>query len=119
MTSGLVHLVAPKAKILPLKAFSSNGTGNLSNIVAALYYAVQNKANVVNMSFDLSYPSPALSQAISYANKAGVVLVAAAANQHTSPPVYPSPISRPAPRLPSTPTRATPPPSSTSTSVYF
>jgi len=34
MTSGLVHLVAPKAKILPLKAFSSNGTGNLSNIVA-------------------------------------------------------------------------------------
>src|SRR5216683_3060076 len=40
MTAGLVHLVAPKAKILPLKAFSSNGTGNLSNIVAALYYAV-------------------------------------------------------------------------------
>jgi len=29
------------------------GTGNLSNIVSALYYAVQNKANVpVNMSFD-------------------------------------------------------------------
>src|SRR5215469_11901800 len=69
MTSGLVHLVAPKAKILPLKAFSSNGTGNLSNIIAALYYAVKNNANVVNMSFDLSYSSPALSQATSYANK--------------------------------------------------
>lgn len=53
MTSGLVHLVAPKAKILSLKAFSSNGTGYLSNIVAALHYAVQNHANVVNMSFDL------------------------------------------------------------------
>lgn len=93
MTSGLVHLVAPNAKILPLKAFSSNGTGNLSNIVAALYYAVQNKANVVNMSFDLSYPSPALSQAISYANKAGVVLVAAAGNESTSARVYPASIS--------------------------
>ncbi len=93
MTSGLVHLVAPKAKILPLKAFSSNGTGNLSNIVAALYYAVQNKANVVNMSFDLSYPSPALSQAISTANKAGVVLVAAAGNESTSARVYPAAIS--------------------------
>jgi subtilisin family serine protease len=93
MTSGLVHLVAPKAMILPLKAFSSNGTGNLSNIVAALYYAVQNKANVVNMSFDLSYPSPALSQAISYANKAGVVLVAAAGNEGTSARVYPASIS--------------------------
>jgi subtilisin family serine protease len=93
MTSGLVHLVAPKAKILPLKAFSSNGTGNLSNIVAALYYAVQNKANVVNMSFDLSYPSPALSQAISYANNADVVLVAAAGNEDTNARVYPASVS--------------------------
>jgi subtilisin family serine protease len=93
MTSGLVHLVAPQARILPLKAFSSNGTGNLSNIIAALYYAVQNKANVVNMSFDLSYPSTALSRAVSNANKAGVVLVAAAGNENTSALVYPASIS--------------------------
>jgi hypothetical protein len=90
MTSGMVHLVAPHAKILPLKAFSSNGTGQLSNIIAALYYAVQHKANVVNMSFDLSSPSLALSQAVSYANKAGVVLVAAAGNESTNSPVYPA-----------------------------
>jgi len=90
MTSGLVHLVAPNAKILPLKAFSSNGTGYLSNIVAALYYAVHNHANVVNMSFDLSSSSPALNQAVTYANKAGVVLVAAAGNENTSARVYPA-----------------------------
>src|SRR6267143_827836 len=90
MTTGLVHLVAPNAKILPLKAFSSNGTGYLSNIVAALYYAVQHHANVVNMSFDLTSSSSALNQAVSYANKAGVVLVAAAGNESTSAPVYPA-----------------------------
>jgi subtilisin family serine protease len=90
MTTGLVHLVAPKAKILPLKAFTSNGQGYVSNIVAALYFAVQNHANVVNMSFDVSSPSPALSQAISYANQAGLVLVAAAGNESTSAPVYPA-----------------------------
>jgi subtilisin family serine protease len=90
MTSGLVHLVAPKAKILPLKAFSSDGTGYLSNIVAALYYAVQHHANVVNMSFDLTFSSPSLTQAVTYANKAGVVLVAAAGNESTSAPVYPA-----------------------------
>ncbi len=90
MTSGLIHLVAPRAKILPLKAFSSDGTGNLSNIIAALYYAVQHHANVVNMSFDIPAFSPALNQAAAYANKAGVVLVAAAGNGSTSAPVYPA-----------------------------
>ncbi|MGB2900793.1 MAG: S8 family serine peptidase [Candidatus Acidiferrum sp.] len=90
MTSGLIHLVAPRAKILPLKAFSSDGTGNLSNIIAALYYAVQQHANVVNMSFDVPAFSPALNQAAAYANKAGVVLVAAAGNGSTSAPVYPA-----------------------------
>jgi subtilisin family serine protease len=90
MTTGLVHLVAPRARILPLKAFTSAGTGYLSNIVAALYYAVQNQANVVNMSFDVSTPSAALSQAVSYANQNGVVLVAAAGNENTSAPVYPA-----------------------------
>jgi len=93
MTSGLVHLVAPKTKILPLKAFSANGTGYLANIVAALYYAVQHGANVVNMSFDLTSSSPSLNKAVSYANKAGVVLVAAAGNENTNAPVYPAAIS--------------------------
>jgi len=90
MTTGLVHLVAPTAQILPLKAFSANGQGYLSNIVAALYYAVQHNAKVVNMSFDVSTPSQALSQAIAFANQSGLVLVASAGNENTSSPVYPA-----------------------------
>jgi subtilisin family serine protease len=77
-------------RILPLKAFSSDGTGYLSNIVAALYYAVQNHANVVNMSFDLTSSSPSLNHAVYNANKAGVVLVAAAGNENTNAAVYPA-----------------------------
>jgi subtilisin family serine protease len=90
MTTGLVHLAAPRAKILPLKAFSSNGTGYLSNIVAALYYAAQHQANVVNMSFDVSTASASLNQAIAYANQNGLILVAAAGNESTSAAVYPA-----------------------------
>ena len=93
MTAGLIHLAAPTAKILPLKAFSANGTGYLSNIIAALYYAAQNNANVVNMSFDLTTSSTALSAAISYANQSGVVLVASAGNGSTSARVYPASLS--------------------------
>ena len=90
MTAGLIHLVAPNAKILPLKAFSANGTAYLSNIIAALYYAQQHGANVVNMSFDLSVPSSALSNAVSRLNQSGLILVAAAGNENTSARVYPA-----------------------------
>ncbi len=93
MTAGLIHLTAPTAQILPLKAFSANGQGNLSNIVAALYYAVQHNANVVNMSFDTTVPSPALSAAIAYANQSGVILVASAGNENSSARVYPASLS--------------------------
>jgi Subtilase family len=90
MTTGLVHLVAPTAKILPLKAFSANGTGYLSNIIAALYYAAGHNANVVNMSFDIPSQSAALNAAVSYANSQGLILVSAAGNESTSSPVYPA-----------------------------
>ncbi len=33
MTAGIVHLVAPQAKIMPLKAFRANGTGYDSDIL--------------------------------------------------------------------------------------
>lgn len=92
MVLGVVHMVAPRAMLMPLKSFSANGTGNLSNILAAIYYAVQNKANVINMSFDFgsgTYSSE-LAQAIAYAEKNGVTCVASAGNEGESVAVYPA-----------------------------
>src|ERR1700741_1623110 len=68
MTAGIVHLVAPQAKIMPLKAFSANGTGYDSDVLRAIYYAVKNGAKVMNMSFDFSIYSPERARAFSYAN---------------------------------------------------
>lgn len=87
---GVIHLVAPTAKILPLKAFHADGTGYLSDIIHALYYAVQNKANVINMSFDFMNPSNELGKAITYANNHSVVLVASAGNDGKQETVYPA-----------------------------
>src|SRR6266513_2598056 len=42
MVMGVIHLVAPTAQLLPLKTFKSDGTGSLSDILQAIYYAVQN-----------------------------------------------------------------------------
>ena len=90
MTAGVVHLVAPQAKIMPLKAFKADGTGYDSDVLRAIYYAVKNGANVLNMSFDYTTYSPELARAISYANNQGVVSVASAGNQGKRAVVYPA-----------------------------
>jgi subtilisin family serine protease len=90
MTAGIVHLVAPTAKIMPLKAFSSNGTGYLSNIIRAMYYAVQHHSNVISMSFSFSSPSQEMNRAIRNATNSGVICVASAGNNGLDEVVYPA-----------------------------
>ena len=89
MTAGIVHLVAPQAKIMPLKAFSANGSGYDSDVLRAIYYAVKNGAKVLSMSFDFTSYSPELANAIKYANNNGVVSIASAGNDGQQIMVYP------------------------------
>lgn len=91
MVLGIVHLVAPTAQLLPLKAFKSDGTANLSDILRAIYYAVQQgNANVINMSFDTKTASTELQNALDYANQLGVTSVASAGNDGAQETVYPA-----------------------------
>jgi hypothetical protein len=94
MVAGIVHLVAPTAKILPLKAFSADGTGYASNIIRALYFATAQGSKVVSMSFSFSSSSSAMSDAINYANSNGVICVAAAGNEGEQIQVYPASFSQ-------------------------
>jgi subtilisin family serine protease len=89
MTSGIVHLVAPQAKIMPLKAFTASGTGYESDVLRAIYYAVQNGATVLNMSFDFTTNSQELATAVKYASSKGVISVASAGNDGRYAFVYP------------------------------
>lgn len=90
MTAGVVHLVAPQAKIMALKAFGANGAGYDSDVLRAIYYAVQHGAKVLSMSFDYASYSPELARAIKYANSKGVVSVASAGNDGQRTLVYPA-----------------------------
>ena len=90
MVAGLIHLVAPSAKIMPLKAFNADGSGDEANIVRAIYFAADNKAHVINMSFGLPNISDALMKAINYANRKGVICVASVGNDAQTALVYPA-----------------------------
>lgn len=90
MVAGIVHLVAPTAKIMPLKAFRVDGTSNLSDIIRAIYYAADNGANVISMSFTIAQSSPGLQAAIQYALNKNVITVAAAGNDAQKTLVYPA-----------------------------
>src|SRR2546422_6667019 len=88
MVAGIIHLVAPTAQIMPLKAFKADGTSNLFDILRAIYFAVDHGAKVINMSFSMVNSSPELVRAINYANGHGLICVSSAGNtrseEHTS-----------------------------------
>jgi len=90
MVAGLIHLVAPGAQIMPLKAFQADGSADESNVIAAIYYAADHGASVINMSFGFPDISDALMKAINYASRKGVVCVASVGNESKAALVYPA-----------------------------
>jgi subtilisin family serine protease len=93
MVAGVVHRTAPEALILPLKAFRSDGTGYLSDVLRALYYAADQKAKVINMSFDFTSTSHELERAILYVHAKKIITAAAAGNNGQRTVVYPAGLS--------------------------
>ncbi|MBX2994631.1 MAG: S8 family serine peptidase [Bdellovibrionaceae bacterium] len=71
-------------KIMPLKFLGADGSGSTSNAISAIYYAVNNHAQVINNSWGGGSYSQALHDALAYAYAQGVVLVAAAGNAHSN-----------------------------------
>ena len=82
--------VAYGSCIMPIKALDANGSGSYSAIADSVYYAVNNGAKVINMSLGGTADSVTLRDAVAYAHGKGVTVVAAAGNDNSSLPHYPS-----------------------------
>lgn len=81
--------IAPNTKIMPINVFEGDGAYT-SDIIKAIYHAVDNDADIINMSLGSYYYSQLYQNAIDYAHDAGLVIVAAAGNEATDDPSYPA-----------------------------
>ena len=79
-----------QTRLMAVKAFDQQGSGDVATAVAAIHYAVANGARVINASWSSGDRSRALQDAVDEARAAGVIFVAAAGNSHSGNPFYPA-----------------------------
>jgi len=88
--AGLLAQVAPAAKILPIKVLDSTGRGTVADAAEGLTYAADQGVKVANVSLGVYVDSKTLSDAVKYAQKKGVLVVASAGNDNLSQVRYPA-----------------------------
>ena len=79
----LIKETNPDAQIMSIKALGADGTGDASAIIAAIKYAVQNNAGIINLSVSALKNSDydLVAKAIAEAQSKGIKVVAAAGNK--------------------------------------
>lgn len=82
--------VAYEASLMPLKVLGADGGGTVADIAEAIKFAANNGADVINMSLGGGGESQLMKEAIEYAYRKGVVIVAAAGNESTDGSSYPA-----------------------------
>jgi subtilisin family serine protease len=88
MVAGIVHLVAPRGRILPIRVLDDEGHGNTFTVAKAIRYAVERGADVINLSLGLEHSSMVIKHEIKLADSLGVAITSAAGNQGVENPPY-------------------------------
>lgn len=82
--------VNPNAEIYSIRVLDDNNQAPISRIIEGIYMAIENKVNIINMSFGISEYSEAMHQAVKDASEAGILLIAAAGNTGEKGVQYPA-----------------------------
>ncbi len=83
------------ARLMPVRVLDSQGEGEASTIAEGVYFAVRHHAQVINLSLEFSpgvtgADIPELMQALRYAHRHNVLVVAAAGNEGYRTIAYPA-----------------------------
>jgi len=73
--------VSWKTRIMPLRILDSEGAGESQNATKAILYAIENGADVINLSFTGFDVDPEFEQAVNEAYLAGIPVIAAVGNK--------------------------------------
>lgn len=84
--AGLVHLVAPDAKILPIRVLNSDGVGDGWTLTKGLYEAIDRGVEVINLSLGSTYDTATVERAVQEAAALGIPVFASAGNFNRSEP---------------------------------
>ena len=82
--------LAYESTIMPIRVLNDRGFGSVADIADAIRFASDNGADVINLSLGGPLPSLTLKRAVSYADKNGTLVVAAAGNAGKKGPSYPA-----------------------------
>jgi thermitase len=82
--------VAPNAKIMPLRVLDASGLGGYANIALAITHAVDNGADIINLSLAGPFYSEIMEDAVNYALANDVTVIAAAGNMASDRTFYPA-----------------------------
>jgi thermitase len=88
--AGVIKLVAPEAKIMPLRALDADGRGLMLDVAQAFAYAMDNGAHVINLSLGSNVPSRLLEDLVNQAAARNIVVVASAGNLADDAEQYPA-----------------------------
>jgi hypothetical protein len=78
------------AQLMVLKALDSSGNGTEANIAKAIVYAVDNGADIINLSLGSTSQQNLVFSALTYAQQHGVLVTAAAGNSGSNSLVFPA-----------------------------
>ncbi len=82
--------LAYNSSLMNVKVAEDNGSVDPATVAKGIMWAVDNGANVVNISLTITKPSSTLENAVNYAWDKGAVIIAAAGNNFSSTPAYPA-----------------------------
>lgn len=92
--AGIIHLTAPDAEIWAYRVTDTAGESDGYLVAEAIMLAVDEGCRIISLSMVMSSHHMAISRAIKYARGYGVLVVVAAGNGPTNPPLYPADDSR-------------------------